>query len=56
MRGTQVAGFLGVILCALVPAVAYPAFKAATADPDTEMKGAEAGFNKSGGMWTNIDK
>jgi hypothetical protein len=51
----QVAGFLGILACAFIPAVAYPAYKAATADHTATMRGQAAGFQKAG-MWKEIDR
>jgi bacteriorhodopsin len=51
----QVAAFMGVLMTVLIPVVAYPAYKAMTSDLDKEMRGAEAGFQKSG-IWKEINK
>lgn len=51
----QVAGFLAFFTCSFIPVIAYPAYKASTADPNKESRGSEAGFSKSG-MWGQIDK
>lgn len=51
----QVVGLLGVIVCALVPAVGMPAWDAINADPNVEHRGPAAGFQKSA-MWGEIKK
>lgn len=51
----QVAGFLAFFTCSFIPVIAYPAYKASTADPNKVSRGSEAGFSKTG-MWGQIDK
>lgn len=51
----QVVGLLGIIVCALVPAVGMPAWDAFNADPNVEHRGPAAGFQKSA-MWGEIKK
>jgi hypothetical protein len=51
----QVLGFLGLITCAMVPTVLWPAWKAYSAGVDVEHRGVEAGFQKSA-VWGSVDK
>lgn len=46
---------MAVLVCAFVPVIAYPAYKASRADPNVTVRGKEAGFQKSG-LWKEIDK
>lgn len=53
-RRAQVLGLFAVITVALLPTVAMPAFKAATADPATERVRKDPGFSKTG-IWKELD-